>query len=374
MLVRIFRKTNKPLNDDAIYNWLMELRENPFNPSSAFDVASIFRVGFINSTTQDSEYFYFAGVNVENAEHLVSSHAEGTALAAMTTAFGKRAQIVEGWVMGAPRALKPDSDDPLAKNPVTSCGGCRQKLAGFAEPAVKIHGIALNKARDTNTIEQLLIKPFTFRSFVPEIMNSTFEPAASPSEEDIQKKLIRNGELSDNEILAWLRELESIDYATKTGQAVVLKLSNGSYVAGVKVEEAAYSGLNALQAANSIAMAEFGDQYVINQVWTLGTNRNEVEQQKTLLSLNSLVQFETHKQISLQKRPREEISPLSGLAIQILCQFVPSTTKNIDIKMFTGNGNGSQTIKMNDAVEHFESFKRKMEEPNINTQLRAKMI
>ncbi len=274
--MRIFKESNTLLTDDEIYHWLLELRGNPFVPSSGFDVTCVFRVEFVNATTEDNKFFYFAGVNVENIETPVSPHAEATAIAAMTTAFGKRAQIVEGWVMGAPRGLKPDSDDVLAKLPVACCGGCRQKLAGFAEPSVKIHGVALNKSMETNTISELLIKPFTFRSFIPELANPTFARCATPNEENTQHRLIRKGELSDNEVLAWLKELESIDYASKTGQAVVLKLSNGHYVAGVKVEEAAYSCLNALQAANAIAMAEFGDSYDITHVWTLGTNRNEV--------------------------------------------------------------------------------------------------
>ncbi len=66
----------------------------------------------------------FVGCNVENVAYPEGTCAEAGAIAAMAAA-GER-KIVEVAVIA-------DSDDP-----VTPCGGCRQKLAEFAAPDVVV--------------------------------------------------------------------------------------------------------------------------------------------------------------------------------------------------------------------------------------------
>src|SRR5918994_4985459 len=67
----------------------------------------------------------YSGCNVENAAYPVGSCAEAGAIAAMVAAGGSR--IAEIVVMGE------------GDNLVTPCGGCRQRIPGFARPGTPIH-------------------------------------------------------------------------------------------------------------------------------------------------------------------------------------------------------------------------------------------
>jgi cytidine deaminase len=242
--MKIFRKGK--LSKAEIIQWLREIRANAYIPESGYAVAAVFR-----ARVAGVDDYYFAGVNVENAEHRLSTHGEEGAIAAMVTGLGKRAEIAEGWVMGAPK------DAPRTHGSSGSCcGKCRQQIAGFAAADVKIHSVALNGKVTTTTVGKFLPDVFTFREYIKDIGKA--KKSAAPTEAEIRKKLVRTGNLTEGEISAWLKTIESVDYASKKPQALVLQLDNGAYVAGAKVEEAAFNGMSAAQTALAIAVSEFG--------------------------------------------------------------------------------------------------------------------
>ena len=81
---------------------------------------------------------------------------------------------------------------------------------------------------------------------------------------------VRASVSGEAEILDWLQNLQPVDYISKKPQALVLRLDNGAYVAGVRVEEAAFISINAAQAAASIAISEFGPGIRIEEAWARG--------------------------------------------------------------------------------------------------------
>ncbi len=98
------------LVDDA-----RKVRENAYAPYSKFKVGAALR-------TADGSVF--VGVNVENVAYPEGTCAEAGAIAAMCAAGQTRIAEV---------AVIADSPEP-----VSPCGGCRQKLAEFASADVKV--------------------------------------------------------------------------------------------------------------------------------------------------------------------------------------------------------------------------------------------
>jgi cytidine deaminase len=90
-----------------------------------------------------------AGCNVENAAYPQGLCAEAGALAALVLAGGRAVLAV---VVAA---------GPAAGPAVTPCGGCRQKLAEFASPAVPVYGLdAEGGLRLATTLGELLPHAF----------------------------------------------------------------------------------------------------------------------------------------------------------------------------------------------------------------------
>jgi cytidine deaminase len=87
-----------------------------------------------------------AGCNVENAAYPQGLCAEAGALAAMVLAGGRRACAVA--VVAA---------SPLLTTP---CGGCRQKIAEFADPECPVYVLGPRGVRRAFTLAELL--PFNF--------------------------------------------------------------------------------------------------------------------------------------------------------------------------------------------------------------------
>ena len=112
-------------------------QKNAYAPYSGFRVgaAILGRSGAI-----------FSGCNVENVAYPEGTCAEAGAIAAMVAAGETR--IAEIAVIG-------DAPDP-----VTPCGGCRQKIAEFAPPGVPVTMANLSGDTLTMKIEELL--PFAF--------------------------------------------------------------------------------------------------------------------------------------------------------------------------------------------------------------------
>lgn len=250
------------LSKTEITQWLTELRENSCAPASGFAVTAVFRAG-----TAEEDDYYFAGVNVENIDHRLTIHAEEGCIAAMVTGLGCRARIVEGWVMGGPKGAR--TSDTL----VGCCGKCRQQIAGFAGEGVKIHSLSLNGATASTTVGAFLPDPFTFLQYMPEGFDATKINAAAPSRDAVKKRLTRQGPLSEQEIVVWLKDIESIDYVSKVSQSIVLQLDNGVCVAGSKIEEAAFVSLNAAQSAVAIVVSAFGARKV-QKAWVYTKGRD----------------------------------------------------------------------------------------------------
>ncbi len=113
-------------------------RENAYAPYSGFKVGAAIR-------TEDGQVF--AGCNVENVAYPEGTCAEAGAIAAMVAAG--RTRIAEVLVI---------ADSP---EPIQPCGGCRQKLAEFADPGVAVTLAGLDGPRGGTTVGELL--PGAFR-------------------------------------------------------------------------------------------------------------------------------------------------------------------------------------------------------------------
>lgn len=109
------------------------VRENAHAPYSGFKVGAAIRT---------ASGKVFVGVNVENAAYPEGTCAEAGAIAAMVAAG--ETEIAEVAVIGD------------APEPVTPCGGCRQKIAEFAPKGTPVTMATMAGASREMTIEALL--------------------------------------------------------------------------------------------------------------------------------------------------------------------------------------------------------------------------
>ena len=112
-------------------------RENSHAPYSNFKVGAAVRA--------ESGQVY-GGCNVENAAYPEGICAEASAIAAMVLAG--ESKIAEVLVVGV-------SDEP-----VTPCGGCRQKIREFASPDVWVNIASPEGVKMTMTLDALLPQSF----------------------------------------------------------------------------------------------------------------------------------------------------------------------------------------------------------------------
>ncbi len=108
-------------------------RPNAYAPYSGFKVGAALRT---------ASGAVFVGVNVENAAYPQGTCAEAGAIAAMIA--GGETRIAEVAVI---------ADSP---EPVTPCGGCRQKLSEFAAPDTPVTMASVSGATLTMTMSELL--------------------------------------------------------------------------------------------------------------------------------------------------------------------------------------------------------------------------
>jgi len=94
----------------------------------------------------------YAGCNVENAAYPQGQCAEATAIGVMVAAGEK--EIVEILVVAE------------SAEPVSPCGGCRQRLNEFAGPETPVHLCGLDGLRRTMTLGELLPLSFGPRQLV----------------------------------------------------------------------------------------------------------------------------------------------------------------------------------------------------------------
>jgi cytidine deaminase len=307
-------------------DWLMGLRQKSYAPGSHYKVANIL------AAKSQGGFICFGGVNVESLDHRQSVHSEESALAFMVTALGRNTSIHAGWTLGAPDSIIAPCADPIADISATPCGNCRQQMMGLAaHKQIPIHAMSLNGHDNLKTIGQLLPDDFQFENFLP---HANAERAAAQdflapnNVEDFISRVIRHGPLNDDDIFNWLSVLDSIDYASHISQSVILLLDNGFYVAGVRVENAAYTGLNATQSALGIATTNFGKSGV-RAIYTLSQNRQPGAQSDDL------------------------IYPLSLPSLQGLNEFVDGP--DVPVTLFTAAGD-AVTFPYKDAGHVYSSF------------------
>ncbi len=95
----------------------------------------------------------YAGCNIENAAYPIGNCAEASAIAAMIAGGGRRIRRI--YVTGPGR------------EPVTPCGGCRQRLREFADPDVVVISHGVEGGPLHSTVADLL--PHSFGpEFLPE--------------------------------------------------------------------------------------------------------------------------------------------------------------------------------------------------------------
>jgi cytidine deaminase len=275
----IFRQGRQ--TDKDIHRWLTALRKNAYAPESGYIATAVVRSGD----------FYFAGVNVEIEDHRLATHAEEGALAALAAGLGPEAAIDEVWVMGAPR--KPS---PVYKNSIsTCCGKCRQQISAFAAKSVKVHSFSMNGKKATTTVGAFL--PDTFI-----LIKKKSRAPKKRADKDIESRLVRKKRLSEKEIFKWLAGLPSVSSISKTTQSIALKLDNGAFVAGTKIEDAAFLDISAAQSAVAIAVSEFGPRR-IEGVWVHAQGRRTAGGRLTLSSLQTLLRHAGDKDIPVFFQP-----------------------------------------------------------------------
>lgn len=123
--------------DEALFEAAEAVRARAYAPYSKFRVGA--------AILADDGRIY-AGCNVENAAYPQGNCAEASAIAAMVAGGAKR--ITRIYVTGP------------GKDPVTPCGGCRQRIREFAHLDVEIisHGVEGEPLRAT--LGQLLPHSF----------------------------------------------------------------------------------------------------------------------------------------------------------------------------------------------------------------------
>ena len=110
-----------------------------------------YSIYYVGCAVLDEQGRIHSGCNVENAAYPLGNCAETSAIAAMVAAGGKR--IVAIAAVGGRQNLEA----------CTPCGGCRQRIAEFADAATRI--ILLDEAGRPRscTVEQLLPAAFRLR-------------------------------------------------------------------------------------------------------------------------------------------------------------------------------------------------------------------
>lgn len=127
--------------DEALTQRLLEAASTARD--AAYAPYSRFKVG---AALLDEQGRIHTGCNVENAAYPQGTCAEAGALSALVLAGGRRLQAV--LVVGQ------------ADQPVTPCGGCRQKLREFGAPDVPVWVADPTGLRACYTIGQLLPESF----------------------------------------------------------------------------------------------------------------------------------------------------------------------------------------------------------------------
>jgi cytidine deaminase len=128
---------------DELFEAARAARARAYAPYSRFKVGAAIR---------SSSGRIYAGCNVENAAYPIGSCAEAGAIAAMIAGGDDRISeiLVLGW----------SDDRPEAAALTTPCGGCRQRIREFADPATPVHVAGPEGIRRRFTLDELLPASF----------------------------------------------------------------------------------------------------------------------------------------------------------------------------------------------------------------------
>ena len=125
------------MDENLLLDAAREARMKAYAPYSRF---------LVGAAILDDQGKLHKGCNVENAAYPQGTCAEAGAIAAMILAEGRQIKAI---------AVVGDSPDP-----VTPCGGCRQKIREFAEPTIPILIGDLKQLRLRQTLADLLPHSF----------------------------------------------------------------------------------------------------------------------------------------------------------------------------------------------------------------------
>jgi cytidine deaminase len=128
------------MSTDDLLQAAMSARSHAHAPYSGFKVGAALRA---------ADGTIHAGCNVENAAFPQSQCAEATAIGVLIAAGATR--IAEILVV---------ADGPETVSP---CGGCRQRLVEFADPATPVHLAGPEGIRATVSLGELLPRAFGWR-------------------------------------------------------------------------------------------------------------------------------------------------------------------------------------------------------------------
>ena len=124
--------------EQALFDAAKMMRKNAHVPYSRFHVGAAI-------LADDGEIY--AGCNVENAAYPLGSCAEASAISAMIAGGGRQIELII--IVGS------------GSEPVTPCGGCRQRIREFAGPDAMIVCFGVDGDKELRqTLEQLLPHSF----------------------------------------------------------------------------------------------------------------------------------------------------------------------------------------------------------------------
>jgi cytidine deaminase len=129
------------MTDQELIDAALAVREKAYCPFSGF---------YVGAALLDDQGQMHVGCNVENASYPQGNCAETSAIGAMVAAGGKR--IVTIAVAGGKEKVTA----------CTPCGGCRQRIAEFADDQTRIIVIDDDNDWHTYTMSELLPARFHF--------------------------------------------------------------------------------------------------------------------------------------------------------------------------------------------------------------------
>ena len=123
------------MSDQELIDAALAVRENAYCPYSEF---------YVGAALVDEQGQMHVGCNIENASYPQGNCAETSAIGAMVAAGGKK--IVTIAVAGGRKKVTA----------CTPCGGCRQRIAEFADDQTRIMVIDDDSDWHTYTMSELL--------------------------------------------------------------------------------------------------------------------------------------------------------------------------------------------------------------------------